>query len=140
MNSLKEERPRPRPIALTRRTGFDDGFGAQFQRVLATYCVCQEFGFDDGPPIVTRSFLYADYAVECDLEEHKSLKRLASGLIVLWPVGWPVLFAALLFASRTTARWAPELSRAVSFLHVEYKPTLFYWELVEVMRKRAWLV
>ena len=37
---------RPRPIALTRRTGFDDGFGAQLQRVLATYCICQEFGYD----------------------------------------------------------------------------------------------
>lgn len=42
----REEKRRPRAIALTRRTGFDDGFGAQLQRVIATYCICKEYGFD----------------------------------------------------------------------------------------------
>ena len=35
----------PQAIALG-RTGFDDGFGAQLQRVIATYCICKEYGFD----------------------------------------------------------------------------------------------
>jgi len=33
-------------LALTRATGFNDGFGAQLQRVLAVYCICREYGFD----------------------------------------------------------------------------------------------
>ena len=33
------------PIALTRRVGFDDGFGAQLQRILAIYGMCIEYGY-----------------------------------------------------------------------------------------------
>jgi hypothetical protein len=41
------ERPRrSRRLALTRAAGFNDGFGAQLQRVLGVYCVCREFGYD----------------------------------------------------------------------------------------------
>ena len=40
------EKRRPKSIALTRKPGFNDGFGAQLQRVLAVYCICQEYGYD----------------------------------------------------------------------------------------------
>ena len=50
------ELPTPRPVpkanrrrhtlALTRASGFDDGFGAQLQRLLGVYAICQEYGYD----------------------------------------------------------------------------------------------
>jgi len=34
-----------------------------------------------------------------------------------------------------SSEWSTSLSRAISFLHAEYRPEYFYWELVELMRK-----
>ena len=72
----------------------------------------------------------------------------------MWPLGVPLLFAALLVASRRgtevggarrDAASPPAaiqrdvrsavLSRATGFLHAEYRPSLYYWELWELTRK-----
>lgn len=33
-------------ITLTRKTGFNDGFGAQYQRIIGVYCICKELGLE----------------------------------------------------------------------------------------------
>ena len=52
-------------------------------------------------------------------------------MVFIWPVGVPVFFASLLFASRKaiTERKPTTLSRAIRFLHAEYRAEFFFWEL-----------
>lgn len=67
----------------------------------------------------------------CHGDAYGSLTGLAFGLIALWPLGVPLLFFALLLVANRTVkagRAASALLRAVSFLHAEYKPSLFFWE------------
>eukprot|EP00322_Chrysochromulina_rotalis_P031368 CAMPEP_0115875040 /NCGR_PEP_ID=MMETSP0287-20121206/24876_1 /TAXON_ID=412157 /ORGANISM="Chrysochromulina rotalis, Strain UIO044" /LENGTH=901 /DNA_ID=CAMNT_0003330259 /DNA_START=255 /DNA_END=2960 /DNA_ORIENTATION=- len=107
-------------------------------RIFATFS-CEPFEYVEaeyveGSPAVMRAFLYRDPSIECnDGNEYKSLVSLAIGLIFLWPVGVPCLFLSLLIGSRRRAE--SRLSKAVAFLHSEYRPELFYWELVELGRK-----
>ena len=101
-------------------------------RIFSTFS-CEPFTLDDASG-ATRSFLYSDAAVECGTTQHEALTALASGLVVLWPVGAPALFGVLLFDSRgRTASSA--LPRAVAFLHTEYRDEYHCWELLELMRK-----
>ena len=64
---------------------------------------CDRFGSSDleengniQPNLGMESFLHADYSVRCDdnSPSYAALKRLASFLILLWPVGVPILFGA----------------------------------------------
>ena len=64
---------------------------------------CDRFGSSDleengniQPNLGVESFLHADYSVRCDdnSPSYAALKRLASFLILLWPVGVPILFGA----------------------------------------------
>ena len=93
---------------------------------------CEEFG---GGRDDSRSFLYADYAVECDTSEHEQLIVLSAWLIALWPVGVAALFCGLLVAVHTEAAWVQPIRHAVTFLHDEYTPNHIYWELFELLRK-----
>ena len=95
---------------------------------------CAVFGYDDATG-ATRAFLAADYAIECYTDEHGSLRGLAGGLIVLWPIGVPVLFAWLLYVARHSGKASAALPSAIRFLHCEYKDAHRYWELVELGRK-----
>lgn len=102
-------------------------------RIFSTFN-CESFGYDDAKG-ETRGFLFADPSVECYTGEWAHLMVLTGWLILIWPLGVPALFLALLIGSRRRAPWAPALSRSVSFLHLEYKEEQFYWELLESMRK-----
>ena len=95
---------------------------------------CAVFGYDDATG-ATRAFLAADYAIECHTDEHGSLRGLAGGLIVLWPVGVPALFAWLLYVAHHSGKASGPLPSAVRFLHDEYEDAHRYWELVELGRK-----
>ena len=85
----------------------------------------------DNEKNVTRSFLVADYGVECYVTDqngrvatpqHERLTTLAWPLIALWPVGVPCLFFGLLYHSRSAqSQWAGDLSHAIAFLHREYR-------------------
>ena len=66
-----------------------------------------------------------DASVECGTEDHGLIKNLATGFIVLWPVGSLVLFTSLLAAcyKPLQAKTPTALTRATAFLHREYKTT-----------------
>ena len=78
-----------------------------------------------------------DASVECGTDDHESIKNLAIGFIVLWPVGSLVLFTSLLAAcyKPLQAKSPNALTRATGFLHREYKKTWCWWEAVELARK-----
>ena len=93
--------------------------------------------------------MQADLSVSCkdgrvegaadgsDTGEHDSIKALASVFIVLWPIGVLALYAVLLFKASPHLRAGKvtALTQATAFLHAEYQPAHFYWELVELLRR-----
>lgn len=83
-----------------------------------------------------RGFLQADVAIECGTREHEEGQRLAWLAIGLYPVGILVLSAALLIWTRVDngSDWHPKtpVSRAISFLTREYKPSYGAYLEIEV--------
>ena len=103
-------------------------------RIFSTF-FCSSFGEDDGSDR-QRYFLHADLSVECFVDGYSALVAQAALLIVLWPIAVPAAFFALLYVSRRGVGQSTEsLARAVSFLYAEYRDELYYWELLEQMRK-----
>ena len=92
---------------------------------------CHEF--EDG----ARGWLKADVAIECGTAEHATAAGVATTAILLYPVGLNVFFSLLLLKARKAIVGGIEtpLSRATAFLHKEYEPTCFWWELAEMLRR-----
>ena len=88
--------------------------------------------FDDG-----RSYLRADYAVECGTDVHARAELLAWIGIGLYPIGISVLYAGLMWRARHAIRRnkPTALSMALGFLVRDYEPTFFWWELIEAWKK-----
>ena len=85
----------------------------------------------------TKSFLVTDVSIVCGSDEHARAKMLASIAIALYPIGLFALNGALLLTSRNAivSGVPTTLSRATAFLHREYKPTAYLWELAEMSRR-----
>ncbi len=88
--------------------------------------------FDNG-----KSFLRADFAVECYTPEHDSVRGLAILGILLYPVGVSLLYGILFHkAKRAILDEKPTaLSRALGFLTLDFENAWFAWELVEAWKK-----
>ena len=84
------------------------------------------YDFEDG-----NSYLRADVRIACGSEEHAQAKSMAMLAILLYPIGQFVAFALLLFLSRDaiTSGTPSRLSKAIAFLHREYVPRFFWWEV-----------
>ena len=91
---------------------------------------CEEF--DDG----TR-FLRVDYSLDCNDAEHGRVVSMAWVAIALYPIGVPLLYLALLLCARKAilAEQPTALSRSLTFLHQDYAPSMFWWEMVEISKK-----
>ena len=82
---------------------------------------CETYGYDDALG-TTRDFLSVDLATECHTSTtHRRLVRLAYGLMLVWPVGVPLLYFVLLkFCATYRGDEATRgVARAVGFLHRE---------------------
>ena len=104
-------------------------------RIFSTFS-CLSFGYEDEVG-ATREFLNADLSVECTGEPYVKLQAFAGVLIAVWPVGVPVLFAALLHRSRRGKLWGVPLSHAIRFLHAEFTDRYYYWSLLEYVLSRS---
>ena len=73
----------------------------------------------------------------CNEHEYQSTWELAVVVIVIWPVGVPMLYGLLLWASRNALRTgkSTHLSRATAFLSDDYISSAFWWETIEMCRK-----
>ena len=93
---------------------------------------CEEF--DDG----TR-FLRADYSLQCngDDAEYHRVVSLAWVAIGLYPVCVPLLYLMLLLSARKAilTEQPTDFSRSLTFLHQDYAPSMFWWEMVEISKK-----
>ena len=75
--------------------------------------------------------------VECGTPAQHDVVALAWLAIFLYPIGLLVLTAMLLIRAReaVVARRPTPLSSAISFLHREYEPHMWWWELIEMLRR-----
>ena len=82
-------------------------------------------------------WLIADVAIDCESDEHVTVQLLAWLAIVVYPIGMWVLAASLLFKIRDDVNEGREskLRAATAFLHKEYVPTAYWWELAEMLRR-----
>ena len=87
----------------------------------------------------TRRYLHADLALSCSSTEYEETRTVAFAFMAVWPIGIPLLYAVLLWASRDAIRSGvpTSLSRATSFLSDDFKPLVFWWEPLEMCRKLA---
>jgi hypothetical protein len=107
------------------------------------YCV--SFYYDEE---VKHYFLAGDLTVRCEdsSPEYASLTSLAWVLVALWPIGMLVVYATMLLPCGKTiiheepATW---LVRATAFLHIDYKPHFFWWEILSLFQRTVvtgWLM
>jgi hypothetical protein len=82
----------------------------------------------------TRAFLVTDVAIACSTTDassaaHEEVKVLAVVAIVIYPLGFLVLTAGLLFCASTAIRAGKHtaLSEATMFLHGEYE-VAYFWQ------------
>ena len=82
-------------------------------------------------------WLQADVSIKCGSANHHSVIIVAVVAIVLYPVGLLIINASLLFAARRAIRTGKHtpLSRSIAFLYREYKPHMYAWECVEMLRR-----
>lgn len=92
---------------------------------------------DDG-----NNYLRADYRIECDSSKHRALQVYAGLMIVVYPLGIPAFYAFLLYRDRSvlmkseSKRGADsERVRPTSDLWTPYKPSMFFYEVIECMRR-----
>ena len=88
--------------------------------------------FDDGS-----RFLKVDYALDCDGVEYDRVAYLAWLAIALYPVCIPLVCLALLLSARKAIlnEQPTALSRSLALLHRDYKPSMYWWEMVETGKK-----
>ena len=95
---------------------------------------------DDTAAGSSKSFLLAAPGTLCwESDEHAEMVSIAVVLIVLWPLGFTLAVAVLLFRCREAIEMQTPtpLSRAIAMLHREYRPHFFYYELVILIQRTS---
>ncbi|GMI01202.1 hypothetical protein TrST_g6997 [Triparma strigata] len=110
---------------------------------------CKDFDGDYG------SYLKVDLSIDCNSAEHKLFSVYAFFTILVYPLGIPAMYMALLYRKRNLVN--PGADRKISteaaleereineekfanllsigFLYSSYEPTYYYFELIETARK-----
>jgi hypothetical protein len=92
--------------------------------------LCEPFEYSENK---VRRYLRASLTMSCDTEEYEATRRTAYAMLIVWPVGIPLL----LWASRDAVRTGvpTPLSRATAFLSGDSETEAFWWEPLEMCRK-----
>ncbi|CAN0170750.1 unnamed protein product, partial [Ectocarpus sp. 4 AP-2014] len=86
-------------------------------------------------------YLRADYRIECDSSKHQGFRVYAGFMILLYPVGIPALYGALLFRARDVLEKDPDSREdpprvvSISSLWKPYRPAVYYYEVIECGRR-----
>ena len=89
------------------------------------------------------SWLIADVNIACGTDEHYEVMAIAVAAVVVYPVGAIILCTVLLLAARKAINPPKDeadvpfqwLARGLEFLHREFKPEFFWWEIAEMTRR-----
>ena len=88
-----------------------------------------------------RTFLNADLQIVCGgndyPEEYNTITTIAYFFLLLWPIGMPLIFFLVLFPNREALRQrrSTRMVQATAFLHKEYDPTFYWWEIVTLTQR-----
>eukprot|EP00903_Cladosiphon_okamuranus_P017744 g16334.t1 len=91
---------------------------------------------DDG-----ERYLRADYRILCSSSKHQAMQVYAGFMIFVYPVGIPLMYAALLFWGRDALKIAAVRNmdeshvQAAAQLSSPYRPGCFYYEVIECVRR-----
>lgn len=101
--------------------------------ILCQMFLCYEL--DNG-----QSLLVADFQISCTDPKHLALQLYAMFMFLPYTVGIPVFYALLLFRNRellsdSAAREDDSDTRSISTLWRLYKPSCYYFELIECLRR-----
>jgi predicted outer membrane repeat protein len=95
----------------------------------------------------TAQYLRADYSIRCDSSTHTAYQIYAGVMILVYPLGIPLLFSYLLYrhraklssaydaSARTLSRDRDVSLRSTSFLWTPYRSGMYYWEVIECVRR-----
>lgn len=87
------------------------------------------------------NYLRVDYRIECDSSRHRAFQVYAGFMVVFYTVGIPLFYGALLFRDRDVLKNDPAHREdnprvaTTSDLWKPYRPTAFYYEVVECGRR-----
>ena len=101
---------------------------------------CTEYELDSATGEM-RTFLNSDLQIVCSGNEHPdeydTIKIIAYIFVLLWPIGMPVIFLLVLWPNRKALRQrrSTRMVQATSFLHKEYDPSYFWWEVVSLAQR-----
>ncbi|CAM9531970.1 unnamed protein product, partial [Laminaria digitata] len=91
-----------------------------------------------------KEYLRADYTILCTGAKHKALQVYAGFMIVLYPIGIPVIYAIILYKHREVLKDGMQHHRSVqqsadlevaTGLWKPYTPERYYYEVVECARR-----
>jgi len=83
-------------------------------------------------------YLRADYRIHCTDATHKAFEVYAGLMVLVYPVGIPLLYAALLFQHREVLADAgadKTVAQPIAGLFEAYRPERYYYEVVECGRR-----
>jgi hypothetical protein len=104
-----------------------------------TYFVFQVFQcetFDNGSKL-----LRADYSIDCDADVHSNYVVFAGCMIVLYPLGVPLLYLATLWQHKKEVSDAQlrestyAKSKHLAFFYADYRAEFWWWEIVVLVKK-----
>ena len=109
-------------------------------------CVSFELEAGNGTeaePGTERSFLAEDLRVVCTdagergVYHQTQIAALAYVFVLIWPVGMPLLYLAVLIPNREALRQRrkTQMVRATEFLHKEYAAPYFWWEVLPLLQR-----
>eukprot|EP00966_Prymnesium_polylepis_P327660 7383515-Prymnesium_polylepis.4 len=96
---------------------------------------CDPFEYDGNGE--RHYYMHAALDVSCDSAEYTATRGTAVAMLFLWPIGMPLLYVVLLWASRDAIRTGmpTPLSEATAFLWGDFSTHAFWWEPLEMCRK-----
>ena len=103
-------------------------------RIFKTF-QCDQIEYSGGTPPATRRYLQDDLTVDCDSPDYQNHTfDTAVVLVMIWPLGVPLLYALLLFANRhaISTRTETPMRQAIAFLTEDYEVAAFWWEPLEM--------
>jgi len=106
-------------------------------RAIFTIWECEHVVVDPATGEKVR-FLRDDGSIICGTsDEHIEASSLGTFYLFIWPIGMPIVYFFLCWASRKdNARGMPtHFARATAFLWSEYHPHNYWWEPIEMTRK-----
>jgi hypothetical protein len=92
-------------------------------------------------------YLRADYSIQCYTPEHKLYQAYAAVMILIYPIGIPLLYTWLLWrqrhklikdkdeSGRALDRHADTSLTSTKFLWKKYRHQMYYWEVAECVRR-----